>query len=112
MYNNFEPRCSVQILLDKYEDAFIEKRTGVHIKIETKKGLEDALSCEVSEYINFGLLHSLGCENEEIKKILVENDILDERCFITKEEIEKSNEKIQTKKLFDTITQMSTQMSE
>lgn len=107
LYNNFEPRCSIQILFDKYEDEFVEKRTGVCIKIETKNGLADALSCEVSDYINFGLLHSLGCENKEIKKILVENNILDERCFITKEEMEKLNEKIQTKKLFDTITQMS-----
>lgn len=112
LYNNFEPRCSIQILFDKYEDEFVEKRTGISIKIETKRladGLADALSCEINDFINFGLLHSLGCENKDFKKILVENNILDERCFVSKERMEELNEEIQTKKLFDAITQIHEQ---
>lgn len=111
LYNNFEPRCPIQILFDKCEDEYVKKRIDTYLEIESKKGLEDALSCEVGDYINFGILHGLGCENKEIKKVLVENGILDERCFITKEKMEKLNEKLKTEKLFNTITQL-TQMSE
>ena len=111
LYNNFEPRCPIQILFDKCEDEYVKKRTDDYIKVETEKGLVDALSREVSDYINFGILHRLGCENKEIKKILVENGILDELCFVSKEMMEESNEKLQMEKLFNTITQL-TQMSE
>lgn len=111
LYNNFEPRCPIQILFDKCEDEYVKKRIDTYIEIESKKGLEDALSCEVGDYINFGILHRLGCENKEIKKVLVENGMLDKRCFMTKEKMEKLNEKLKTEKLFNTITQL-TQMSE
>lgn len=106
-YNNFDPRCTIQILFDKCEQEYVQKRMDNYVQMEKEKGASEAMSCALSDYINFGILHSLGCMYKNVRKVLVENNILNELCFVSKERMEELNEKLKTEQLFNTIKQIT-----
>lgn len=107
LYNDFDPRCTIQILFDKCEQEYIQKRMDNYVQVEKEKGLSEAMSCMLSDCINFGILHRLGCMNKKVRKALVENNTFNELCFVSKEKMEELNEKLKTEKLFDTIKQIT-----
>ena len=78
-----------------------------YVQVEKEKGLTEAMSCMLSDCINFGILHRLGCMDKNIRKVLVENNTLNELCFVSKERMEELNEKLKTEQLFNTIKQIT-----
>ena len=107
LYEGFDPRCQTQVLYDKYEEKYVKGKLCSRIN-ESKLDdcqmvIYDELNKELSYTIDFSVMHRLGCENTDIRDVLVSNGIMSERCFVPKDKIEEMTEKELTDKMYEVI---------
>lgn len=106
LYEGFEPLCEEQQLYNLYEKLYLRNislyKTNTPIDYYSDM-IQKLLSNEISETINFGVLHTLGCNDENTKKMLTECNFLPEKCFLPKEKMEELTEDNKTKKFLEVI---------
>lgn len=100
LYESFEPLCEEQRLYNLYEKLYL--RNVSLQKVNTPIDYSD-----ISETINFGILHTLGCNDENTKKELTECNFLPEKCFIPKEKMEELTEENKTNKFIEVFEILS-----
>lgn len=105
LYEGFEPLCEEQQLYNLYEKLYLRNISlqKVNTPINEFDMVSNSLTNDICETINFGILHTLGCNDENTKKMLTECNFLPEKCFIPKEKMEELTEDNKTKKFLDTI---------
>ena len=107
LYENFDPRCQAQILYDKYKEKYVKGHLCSSINEskldDCQKVIYNELNKEMSYTTEFSVMHRLGCENTDIRDVLVSNGFFSDECFIPKEEMEEMAEKKLTDKMFDVI---------
>jgi len=113
LYEGFEPLCEEQRLYNLYEKLYLRNASlqKVNTPIDYYSDMiPKLLSNEISETINFGVLHTLGCNDENTKKMLTECNFLPEKCFIPKEKMEELTEDNKTKKFLEVIKFFNSQL--
>jgi len=109
LYEGFEPLCEEQRLYNLYEKLYLRNVSlqKVNTPVDFPKMISTALSNDLSNLIDFGVIHTLGCNDENTKKVLTECNFLPEKCFIPKEKMEELTEENKTKKFIDVIFTLS-----
>ena len=110
LYEGFEPLCEEQRLYNLYEKLHLRNVSlqKVNTPIDYYSDMIPTyLSYDLSNQIDFGIIHTLGCNDENTKKVLTECNFLPEKCFITKEKMEELTEENKTKKFIDVIFTLS-----
>lgn len=106
LYEGFEPLCEEQRLYNLYEKLYLRNVSlqKVNTPIDyCSYTISTSLSYDLSNQIDFGIIHTLGCNDENTKKMLTECNFLPEKCFITKEKMEELTEENKTKKFLEVI---------
>lgn len=110
LYEGFEPLCEEQRLYNLYEKLYLRNVSlqKVNTPIDYYSDMiSTSLSYDLSNQIDFGIIHTLGCNDENTKKALTECNFLPEKCFIPKEKMEELTEENKTKKFIDVIFTLS-----
>lgn len=111
LYEGFDPRCKAKIGYDECEKRYIENKAKSRVitppLIDASKNISEWLNSEMSDIIDFGILHSIGCASYAVQKILIKSNIIDKDCFIPKQKMEEMTEENMKNKLFEIIKILS-----
>lgn len=98
-YENFEVRCDEEIAFDESLERYLKKMRkkkedsgGIYINVD-----------EITDCINFNILHRMALNEPKCMKVLCKSGTFDRRCTLTDDEMKWKSEGIKEQKLRDVM---------